>query len=368
MSQSSPSDESAGLRGRIEELERQLDAKARTITTLTQRVEECADKLAVGGAYAVVEQNIALEHLVAEKVIELEQKRAALEGTLRTLQQVQTRLLQAQKLEAIGSLAAGVAHEINTPTQFVGDNLVFLRKGFVKLLELALAYREQLQSLIARSPMDALLADELKRVGRARLDYLKEEIPRSLEESVEGLGRIASIVRAMKDFSHPSSGELLPCLLANLLDTSVTVARNEWKYVAEIVRDYEVDMAPVPCLRDELGQVFLNLLVNAAQAIAGHYKEQGLEGKGEIRIATRTVGPYAEIQISDTGGGIPEAIQHRVFEPFFTTKPVGQGTGQGLAISYQVVVEKHRGSIEIETTPGVGTTFLVRLPTGAEAP
>ncbi len=258
-------------------------------------------------------------------------------------------LAHALKLESIGQLAAGIAHEINTPTQFVGDNVRFLQDAFAEL-------KPALEALNATSSDAARLS-----ASTIDLAYLAEEIPRAIDESLSGLGRISKIVGAMKEFSHPGTGEKVLVDLNRAIESTATVARNEWKYVAELEFDLAADLPHVPCLPDEMNQVVLNMIINASHAIA---ERQGKDSstKGHIRIATAHRDDTIELRISDDGAGIPEAIRARIFDPFFTTKGVGKGTGQGLAISRSVVVDKHGGSIAVESTVGVGTTFIVRLP------
>ena len=268
-----------------------------------------------------------------------------------------SQLLQAHKLEAIGQLAAGVAHEINTPTQFVTDNTTFLQSAFGKLLSSVDACRVVVAS--STSPEADAARETIK---KARLDYHSKQVPRAIEQSLEGLRRIGSLVAALKEFSHPSGGIKDFVELNSTIKTTIEVARNEWKYVAEMVTELDPALPAVWCLRDELNQVVLNLIVNAAHAIS----EQHADGsRGTITIRTRCAGDQAVIEVSDDGAGIPEAIRHRIFEPFFTTKAVGQGTGQGLAISYQVIVEKHQGTLEVSSVVGSGTTFTIRIPVRA---
>lgn len=294
-------------------------------------------------------------------IAELEDQRTRLSEALAQLKSAQARLLQAQKLESIGQLAAGIAHEINTPTQYVSDNVQFLARAFEKVDAIVAASRELIAAVRAGGD-PAAAADRAEEVfAKARVDYVLREGPKAIQQSIDGLQRVAGIVKAMKDFSHPSGGEKKPVDLDAALHSTITVATNEWKYVADIETWVDPTLPSVPCLRDEINQVFLNLVVNAAHAI-DEKTLGGSLGRGKIRIDARPAGEWAEIRISDDGAGIPEAAQNRVFDPFFTTKPVGKGTGQGLAIAYAVVVEKHGGEISFETAPGAGTTFLVRLP------
>jgi len=268
--------------------------------------------------------------------------------------------LHIQKLESIGQLASGIAHEINTPSQYVTDNLQFLRDAFADLLMLQQAQ----QVLRQEAELGAVSAETLQGVDSALLqadmEYLLEQIPRALTQSVEGMQRVAHIVGAMKEFSHPGGAEMTPVDLARLVENAITVARNEWKYSAEVTTDFDPGLPLVPCYSDELGQVVLNLVVNAAHAIADKVIED--KAMGHIGIGVARAGDWVEIRISDDGKGIPESIRHRVFDPFFTTKPVGKGTGQGLAIAHAVVVQKHHGSIELRSVEGEGTTFVIRIP------
>jgi len=299
-------------------------------------------------------QSAALEDVVRQKTHELE-------AAVAELHQTQAKLLGAQKLEAIGQLAAGIAHEINTPAQYVADNVTFLMRALRGMTEALAAYRALAQATRAGEPTAAPLDAAEAICRRVKLDYLLRQVPRALEQSLEGLARVTSIVGAMKDFSHPSQGLKTLSDVHEMVQTTLTVARNEWKYVADVVTELDPSLRPVPCLRDELNQVLLNLIVNASHAISDA-TQGGASGKGTITIATRQDGDFAEIRIADNGTGIPERIRGRIFEPFFTTKPVGKGTGQGLAIARSIIVDKHRGTIRFESTEGVGTAFIIRLP------
>jgi signal transduction histidine kinase len=272
----------------------------------------------------------------------------------------QAALVQAQKLQAIGQLAAGIAHEINTPTQFVSDNIAFLQESFAELVAAARAGRVLAQAVATGAPVDGAEVEAL--LGGMDLNYLSDNVPRALDQCAEGLRRVTSIVSALKSFSRPSFNEKQPVDLREPIESTIVVARSEWKSVAEVETDFSPDLPAVPCLRDELGQVILNLITNAAHAIADRLAAG--EPRGLISISTRRAGAHAEIRVRDTGGGIPPAIRDRVFEPFFTTKPFGKGSGQGLAIAWAVVVEKHGGAIGFEVDEGIGTTFVVRLPLG----
>jgi signal transduction histidine kinase len=201
---------------------------------------------------------------------------------------------------------------------------------------------------------------------KADLDYLLAEIPRAVEQSLDGVQRVAKIVGAMKEFSHPGSEEKRAIDINHAIQSTITVARNEWKYVAEVETNLDPTLPPVPCFAGGINQVILNLLINAAHAIR-QVVGDGSQGKGKILITTKQDREWAEVSLHDTGSGIPEAIRARVFEPFFTTKPVGQGTGQGLALAHSIVVREHGGQIWFETEAGKGTRFFVRLPLRADA-
>ena len=275
---------------------------------------------------------------------------------------MEAELSQAQKLESIGQLAAGIAHEINTPTQYIGDNLHFIADG-LRGLE---AVFDLLLSLDPGATGEVPLLQALReRVVAAELAYLREELPKATEQSLEGVARVSKIVNAMKEFSHPESEEKVMADLNRAIESTVAITRNEWKYVADLELDLDPGLQAVPCHPGGINQVVLNLVVNAAHAIGEVVGRSG--GKGRITVRTRADGPWAVIQVEDTGPGIPEAIQTRIFDPFFTTKGVGKGSGQGLAIARSVVVDKHGGSLGFDTQPGQGTLFTVRLPLASGA-
>jgi PAS domain S-box-containing protein len=274
---------------------------------------------------------------------------------------LETQLAQAQKLESIGQLAAGIAHEINTPIQYVGDNTRFLGDAFKDLVHLQEKYKDLLEAAKAGAVAEELIDRAESAMREIDLDYLMDEIPVAISQSLEGVERVAKIVRAMKDFSHPGAAEKRAVDINKAIENTIIVARNEWKYVAEMVTDLDLSLPLVPCRPDEFNQVILNIIINAAHAIAGVVGQEPAE-KGRITVKTRKNGEAVEILISDTGGGIPEEIRSRIFDPFFTTKEVGKGTGQGLAISHAVIVDKHGGAIDFETEMGRGTTFIIRLP------
>jgi PAS domain S-box-containing protein len=275
---------------------------------------------------------------------------------------LEAKLNISQKLESVGRLASGIAHEINTPVQFVTDNVHFVSSAFVKLARLLDVHRRLMAD--ASTSVDERLAAAHAADEAADIAYLVEEAPRALEGSVEGLGRIATIVRSLAEFSHPDSRDKREADLNASLRSTLTVARNEYKDVAELHLDLG-ELPPVLCHVGEINQVILNLTVNAAHAIADQNPDGAL---GRITVRSRHEGPDVVISISDTGGGIPEHVRGVLFDPFFTTKEVGRGTGQGLAIARTIVVEKHGGDLTFETEVGHGTTFTLRFPVDAEAP
>jgi PAS domain S-box-containing protein len=270
-------------------------------------------------------------------------------------------LLQAQKLESIGQLAAGIAHEINTPIQYIGDNVRFLKDAFLDLKNLLVHYEMLLLAAKNNALSDKTIQEVAAAADGADTGYLLDEIPKAIDQSLEGVTRVAALVSAMKEFSHPDTKEKLPLDLNHAINSTITVARNEWKYVSNMETEFDPTMPPIYCLPGEFNQVILNLIVNAAHAIADVIKKGGPE-KGKITIQTQNCPEWAEIRIQDTGSGIPENIQSRIFDPFFTTKEIGKGTGQGLSIARSVIVDKHGGSIHFETEEGKGTTFIIRLP------
>ncbi|MFN8458687.1 MAG: ATP-binding protein, partial [Anaerolineae bacterium] len=270
-------------------------------------------------------------------------------------------LAQAQKLEAIGQLAAGIAHEINTPTQYIGDNISFLQNGLDKLKQVINQY-ENLLAVVQNTPEAKPVLAELERLKQQlKLIFLLDEMPQAVQDALEGVERVTKIVQAMKMFSHPGVAQKTTIDLNHAVESTITVARNEWKYVAEVETDFEPNLPLVPCLPGEFNQVILNLIINAVHAIKDVVGQTPVT-KGKIKLTTRHDGDWIEIRVGDSGTGIPEEIRSKIFHPFFTTKEVGRGTGQGLAIAHSVIVEKHGGTIAFETEMGRGTTFILRLP------
>ncbi|MEJ5299582.1 MAG: PAS domain-containing protein [Thermodesulforhabdaceae bacterium] len=275
-------------------------------------------------------------------------------------------LVHSQKLEAIGTLAAGIAHEINTPCQCVLSNLNFIREEIHQIMELVECCKNLVNSIKAQCSDDGPLF-WLEKIGKIMnnldLPFLMEEIPQALSQSLDCLQRVIKIIDSIREFSHPGSQTKIVTDIHKLLESVVTISRNEWKYVANVEFDFDPSIPPILCYPGELSQVFLNLIVNAAQAIKEAIGDRP-ENKGSITIRTKRKDPWCVVSVTDTGTGIPKEIRHKVFEPFFTTKPVGKGTGQGLAIAQAVIMKKHNGHIYFETKEGKGTTFFVLLPLG----
>jgi PAS domain S-box-containing protein len=273
---------------------------------------------------------------------------------------MEEQLRQAQKLEAIGQLAAGIAHEINTPAQYIGDNARFLQETWLvvnEILEECLRLHEE---SLAGSVAPGTMARLLRCTEQADAAYLLREVPQAIAQTLEGVQRVSKIVGAMKEFSHPGSEGKSAIDINHSIETTIAVARNEWKYVADVKTSFQDPLPLVPCFGGEFNQVILNLLINAAHAIGDVEGDSGRKGK--ITITTKSDGGWVEVQIQDTGAGIPENVRPRIFEPFFTTKQVGKGTGQGLAIAHTVIVKKHGGQIWFESEVGKGTIFFIRLP------
>jgi signal transduction histidine kinase/HAMP domain-containing protein len=273
-------------------------------------------------------------------------------------------LQQAQKLESVGRLASGVAHEINTPVQFITDNVHFLRDSTLELATLIEALRASNRAVLGGTPSLEIASAAVEIEERVDLAYLLDDMPKAFQGCVEGLGRVATIVRSMKEFAHPDSNEMTSVDINRAIESTLVIASNEYKYVAVMETNYG-SLPSVLCHAGEVNQAVLNIIVNAAHAIGDVVA--GSDKRGKITVSTRHDGDFVLISIKDTGGGIPEHIRARIFDPFFTTKEVGKGTGQGLAIARSVVVDKHGGELTLETETGVGTTFNLRLPIDGRA-
>ena len=274
---------------------------------------------------------------------------------------MQSQLDQALRLESVGQLAAGVAHEINTPMQYIGDNVRFVTKSLKKLDHVL----DCLHVLVDPDVSDEQLIETRKTIPMtmkaSKIKSSLQQIPDALQDSIEGVEAVSKIVAAMKEFSHPGSDQKSQVCVNHILESTITVAKNEWKYVADIETEFEDDIVKIDALPSELNQAFLNIVVNAAHAIGDRVKARELT-KGLIKISTKSANDHVHVTIQDDGGGIPAHAREKVFEPFYTTKDVGKGTGQGLAIAFGVIVQKHNGKLTFDVEEGVGTTFKIELP------
>jgi signal transduction histidine kinase len=276
---------------------------------------------------------------------------------------MEAELRQAHKLESVGRLAAGVAHEINTPVQFVSDSVHFANDAFQEVMTAIAGYRELRATLASGAAGDdtawraaAARVDELERT--CDLEYAIENVPKALTRATDGLSRIADIVRSMRVFAHPTR-QKAPADLTEAIRATLVVAASEYNMIADLGTDL-CELPPVVCHVGDINQAVLNLVVNAGQAMSEVVRKTGQRGK--LQVTTRRDRDDVVISIADTGPGIPEAIRDRVFDPFFTTKIVGKGTGQGLAVAHAVVCEMHAGALTFDTECGRGTTFHMRLP------
>jgi two-component system, NtrC family, sensor kinase len=279
---------------------------------------------------------------------------------------LESQRMLSQKMESIGQLAAGISHEINTPMQYIGDNTHFLKDSFKDIYQII-----DTAELLLNSDNDN--KDTQKGIMQLReirknidLEYLKSEIPNAIEQSLTGIDRVRQIVLAMKDFAHPGIKTKALSDLNHGIEVTVTISRNEWKYVADLNTDLDPSLPFVYCLMDEINQVILNMIVNSSHAIKELY-DKDRQKKGNITIKTKKEEDQAVIYITDTGNGIPKEIINKIFDPFFTTKEVGKGTGQGLAIAHDIIVNKHKGSIQVKSELGKGTTFTIKIPILSES-
>ncbi|MBI1333248.1 MAG: ATP-binding protein [Armatimonadetes bacterium] len=355
---STPTTEIEALKARVTELEQQLASKDKTLTVLVDRFRK--EQAEGTSAFQTLATNTTLKHIVTKKTHELEERNMELENAHAALSMAQSELLQAQKLESIGRLASGVAHEINTPVQFVGDSIHFLAESIDDILSL-MSELLVVMNDIANGQMSIQMVEATVETLCEKYDYeyLTQNIPKSVKRSADGLARVAEIVQSMKAFAHPDQKTMSAVDINSGLATTLTVAKNEYKYVANV----ETEFGEIPFVQGYLGemnQVFLNLIINASHAIEDVHKKTGEQGK--ITLRTRRDGSSVVVEISDTGSGIPLEIRNQIFDPFFTTKEVGKGTGQGLALAHKVVTQMHGGEIWFESELGKGTTFFLRFP------
>ena len=285
----------------------------------------------------------------------------AIQRDITERKRMELHLSQSQKLETVGQLAAGIAHEINTPMQYVGDNTRFVEESFTTIVQVLKSHEELLAAAQQNGVTPELLARNEKILAAGDVDYLCEQIPSALKQTLEGVERVTKIVRAMKEFSHPGGAEKAVADLNRAIESTVTVAHSEWKYVADLKLELEPELPHVPCFLGEFNQCILNLVVNASHAI-GDVVKKNPGTKGTITVQTRRDADHVVVRVTDTGTGIPDHVRPKIFEPFFTTKDVGKGTGQGLSIVYGSIVKRHGGTATFETEIGQGTTFIIRLP------
>jgi PAS domain S-box-containing protein len=271
---------------------------------------------------------------------------------------IEMQLVQSQKMETIGVLAAGLAHEINTPLQYVIGNFSFLKDALFHVAEYIFKIREVLGSS-RMSSVQAAFEDVERMYVEHDIAFIVEEAPSALRSSLEGLDRIAAIVSSVKQFAHPDANELVPVDVNRELVNAVNISTNEWKYTAEVHTEFDENLPLLPCVASDFNQAILNLIINAAHAIQD--KHDGISSKGRITIKTKHDKHHVFISIADNGIGIPVAIQNKIFNPFFTTKVVGKGTGMGLAMVLKII-EKHKGKIWFDSREGEGTTFFVQIP------
>jgi len=276
----------------------------------------------------------------------------------------QRRLNQAQKMEAIGQMASGVAHEINTPMQYVASNISFIGQGLSELETVLVGLMQLADSVIDGEDIPPNLRNLLNLASDTDLEFVHERLPQAVEDAVIGTERVSEIVQALREAAHPGTGQKVASNISNILHNAVIVSRNSWKYHAELFEDYDDSCPMVAVYVGELSQAFINLIVNAADAVQEEIERAAPESraKGEIRLTSRKIEDYVEVRISDTGGGVAPEIGSKIFDYFFTTKAPGKGTGQGLAIAYDVIVNKHGGELSFDSAPERGSIFIVRLP------
>ncbi|WP_263770715.1 histidine kinase [Propionivibrio soli] len=302
--------------------------------------------------------NRALQYTKAQMEIEIEDRKRALvelehekeeqRALIQKLEEAHNQLLQSEKLASIGQLAAGVAHEINNPIGFVNSNLGTLKSYVDDLLQLIGLYEESQSQQACEPSLQQAIADQRRRMD---FEYLRDDIGKLIAKSIDGTARVRRIVHDLRDFSRLDSNDWVWADLHAGLESTLNVVWNELKFKAEVVREFGT-LPLVQCLPSQLNQVFMNMLVNAAQAIAE---------RGRITLRSGQQGDQVWISIADTGAGIAPELMTKIFDPFFTTKPVGKGTGLGLSVSYGIV-QKHGGRIDVESTAGEGTTFTIWLP------
>lgn len=341
----------------IELIKRISDYFPADAIAMTGRVDHYSyDQIVGAGACDFVQKPFTPDEIVL-RVKRVLRERQLKEDLLKSHKE----LAQAQKLESLGQLSAGIAHEINTPIQYMADNVTFIKDGFQDLTGILHHLKSVYESVLDNSLTPSVLEQVRSGVDMENLEYMAEELPKAIDQTLEGIRSIRNIIRAMKDFSHPGKTGHVSADLNQCIKNAAIISKNEWKYIADLVLDLDETLPKLICNPGELNQAFLNLIVNASHAVADQLKSDS-SPKGKIKIKTRKLDDEVEIAVSDTGTGISTEIQSQIFNPFFTTKAIGKGTGQGLAIARSIIVDRHQGKIEFETLQGKGTTFLIRLP------
>ncbi len=297
-------------------------------------------------------------------ILELQKQKSEAINDLVLRKNLVDQLFQAQKLESLGRLTAGIAQEIDMPTQAIGDNTRFLKEAFREIVRLLPEYEELRNAFQDNEHIKDHIQRMTDSAEEVHLEHLYKEIPEAIEQSLVGIKRVSEVVHAMQQVTLQSGEEKTCHDINKTLETAITVCRSEWKHVAEVRTDFDANLPPVPCLVGELSQAILNLLVNAAHAIAEKNKQNKDDKKGTIEVHTCLQVDVVEISVADTGVGISEQLKDRLFDPFFTADEMGRGGCHGLAIVHSVIVDKHAGSIEIDSTEGEGATFIIRLPVG----
>jgi PAS domain S-box-containing protein len=319
-----------------------------SIRPIFDRGGRMTHSVTMGADITAKREEIRKKQELQDKLVEEMQERA----------RVVIELQLAQKLESVGRLAAGIAHEINTPIQYVGDGVHFLRSAYQDFNRLLDGWRSAVDALPENPEHSALRLEVAELAAKFDLDFLRSEIPSAFDRTSDGVERVTDIVKAMREFAHPDANEQNPADLNHAIGTTLLVASNEYKYFATVRTEF-TELPAVVCNIGELNQVFLNLIVNAAHAI----QQAGRDvTTGEIKISTAADGDAVIIRISDNGCGVPPENLSKLYDPFFTTKEVGRGTGQGLAIARSIVVDKHGGQIGVTSGVGTGTEFTLRLP------
>jgi signal transduction histidine kinase len=329
------------------------------VRTYAVRIERMLDVSQKFAGFTVLFNDITATIKWAGQLSQINREQMLLIEDLHSTRQ---HLVQSEKMAAIGQLASGVAHEINTPLQYIGENIQFMGEAFEDLIETAQTQLKLLDVLEGGNIPQELLAQARSQAEAADLDYLFDEIPVTLRQSLEGVKKVSGIVKAMKDFARPGTDDKVDTNINDAVMSTLQVSANEWKYHAEIDTDLDSKLPLVPVLPGEINQALLNVVVNAAAAIRDCIEHKGTKGKGRITVRTRQDDDWVVIEIGDTGCGIPQEIQSKIFDPFFTTRDVGQGTGQGLTVAYLAIVKKHAGMIKLLGSSDEGTTFEIRLP------